>query len=257
MSGKRWSCASWLLGLTLFMLSPCFCSSEERQQASSPRSAKEIARQTLDSTPDPEFGAWVEELLHQSEREDAHLGGTPEEIRQAKIEGAVRELKDPDYSIRRSAAYALGILGAKEHAKDVAALLTDKDARVRFVAASALGELGAKAYTKDLAQLLKDEDGLVRCYAVEALGELEAREYAKDVALLLKDKGGFESPKGALDITVRGAAARALGRFGAKEYANDIALLLNDEIVSVRNTAAKVLNEWGINPEGLKAKKER
>ena len=197
---------------------------------------------------DPETRAMIEKMLRGQEQEDARLGSTPEEIRRAKIERAVRDLKDADYVRRRGAAYALAQFGAKEYVKDVAELLRDEDARVRFVAAYALGELGAQEYARDIAELLRDEDANVRRDAAEALGKVGAKQYAKDIAVLLQDTAGSIG-KGGVDFTVRGTAARALGRLGANEYAKDIARLLKDEQTSVRRSATQALKDLEIEPE--------
>ena len=58
---------------------------------------------------------------------------------------------------REMAAGALGMLGAKECAKEIAGLLQDKNARVRAGAASALGILKAKEFTGDIAKSLDYE----------------------------------------------------------------------------------------------------
>lgn len=148
--------------------------------------------------------------------------------RQAKIEKALRELKDKDASVRSSAALSLGAVG-----------------------------LGVKEYANDIAELLKDKDTDVRSFAVRALGLLEAKEYIKDIAVFLKDTYA----------DVRWDAVRALGHLGAKEYADEIGKLTSDSFefctwdetkknytgTTVSAEAERVLKEWGVDVEKLKS----
>jgi len=48
-------------------------------------------------------------------------------------------LGDKKFNVRKAAAWALGKLGAKEYAQDIAKLLSDKDSYVRGNGISALG----------------------------------------------------------------------------------------------------------------------
>lgn len=169
--------------------------------------------------------------------------------RQAKIEKALKELKDENVLVRGDAVETLGKLGAKEYVKDIAGFLKDDSSFMQASAISALGKLGAKEYAKDIAKFLKYEDkndeqddailgtviGVagVREKALFALGELEAKEYAKDIAGFLKDK----------DATVRDEAAVALEKLGAKEYVKDIAELLKDK--NARDDAVSALGWFG------------
>ena len=170
--------------------------------------------------------------------------------------------------MRCDAISTLATLGAKEYAKDIAALLRDEYPGVREHAISALIDLNAKEHVKDIALLLKREDiGWVKRTAVDALGKLGAKEYAKDIAALLSNKeevevrtsavyalaklGAKEHAKDVVgllkdkDFGIRGQGLLALGDLGAKQYAKDIALLLTDETPYIRGYAAQALAKLG------------
>jgi HEAT repeat protein len=149
-------------------------------------------------------------------------------------------LKDQDRKVRQSAADALAALGAKEYAPNIAALLEDSDSALKLTAARALADLHAKEYAKghlkNIAPLLKDSDSAVRCDAISTLATLGAKEYAKDIAALLRD----EYPG------VREHAISALIDLNAKEHVKDIALLLKREDMGwVKRTAVDALGKLG------------
>lgn len=134
---------------------------------------------------------------------------------------------------RSGAALALGHLGAKEHAKEVAALLggdefkhEDDDSPVY-----ALVEMGVTSeYAAELAKVLGDEfreeTAKAAAYALAGIG---ARQYASDVAKLLERK------------YMKGDAAKALALMGADEHKGRIAQLLDDEEPLVRKDAILAL----------------
>jgi hypothetical protein len=157
---------------------------------------------------------------------------------QAPVETIAPILKDPDPGTRGAAALALGRLGAKEYAKEVAQevapLLKDPDHRTRGAAAAALGQLGAKGYAQEVAALLKDPDHRTRGAAAAALGRLGAKGYAKEVAPLLEDPDDF----------TRRAAAEALAEMGAKGYAKEVAALLRDSDDLTRLVAGEALERF-------------
>src|SRR6516162_5148467 len=83
--------------------------------------------------------------------------------RAADIDGLVKQLKDPDADVRRSAAKLLGEAGpeAKPAVAALSAALKDRDRYVRRYAAQSLGEIGpdAKAAVPSLATAMKDSNG--------------------------------------------------------------------------------------------------
>jgi hypothetical protein len=155
---------------------------------------------------------------------------------------------------RSQAAVALGLLGAKEYAPRLDALLRSSDPVDRAGAALGLGYMDAKDHAKDIAKLLSDDEDQVQAAALQALGELNAVEHAKDVARLLTSGGDpsvaetasyalarLNAKKNASDLVPllhdqfrKGYASKALALLGAKEYTEDIAILIEDSDPLVR-----------------------
>jgi HEAT repeat protein len=119
---------------------------------------------------------------------------------------------------RNRAAVALGLMGAKEYAPRLSALLRSRDPSDRAGAAEGLGYMGAKEYASTIAKLLSDDDDQVQTAALRALAELGAVEYAKDISGLLTSPGDPSE-----------TAIYALARLNAKEQASKLAALLHDE----------------------------
>src|SRR5581483_10854425 len=131
----------------------------------------------------------------------------------------------PDARLRTIAAWELGRARAVDRTELLAGLLRDPEASVRGSAAAALGLLHARppkeaaaperpAFAADLAALLKDSDALVRGRAIQALLQIDAREYVKDVEGLLGDTGKTSVPdtqsREWIALEVREVASRAL-----------------------------------------------
>jgi hypothetical protein len=112
----------------------------------------------------------------------------------------VKLLKDPDFSLRLAAVFALGQMQAKEQVPEIVKLLKDSDSVVRSAAADALGQMQAKEQAPEVVRLLKDSNPYVRNAAAHALGQMRAKEEVPELIALLKDS----------DANVRSAAAEAL-----------------------------------------------
>jgi HEAT repeat protein len=125
--------------------------------------------------------------------------------------------------VKKHAASALGSLGAKEYAKEIAGLLNDADSVVQRQAVWALGSLGAKEYAKEIVKLLESRSPSLRASAAYALGQLDAREYEKDLVVLLNDVEGAYIYRAAShtrqmvveQTTVSSVAAEVLKKWGA------------------------------------------
>lgn len=146
----------------------------------------------------------------------------------------VRMLRSPNRYDRSGVVYALGRLGAREHAKEIAALLSDEKFKYEDDDSPpiyALAEMGATAeYAGEIAKVLDDElRGEAAKTAAYALASIGAKQYAKNVAKLLEQKYR------------RGDAAKALALMGAEEYKVRIAQLLDDESELVRADALLAL----------------
>jgi beta-lactamase regulating signal transducer with metallopeptidase domain len=84
----------------------------------------------------------------------------------------VKELKNSDPDVRRTAALAAGKLRLAGCRDALVRALEDKDATIRRYASESLGKIGDRAATKPLRKLLKDREMAVRLAAAESLVEL-------------------------------------------------------------------------------------
>lgn len=164
-----------------------------------------------------------------------------------------KNLKSPDASVRRSAAFALGRLGesARHTVPELERLLRDdKGEKVRDMAASALGDIARALQGENeeawnqcggrLVKVLKDDPSeRVRRSAAYALGAFgpQASGAARDLVKALDD----EKP------AVRQNAAWALGQMGASaaEAVPNLCKLLPDKDSLVRRDAAGALGSMG------------
>jgi hypothetical protein len=162
-------------------------------------------------------------------------------------------------------AIGLGILGAREHAEEIAGLLTHQIPTVRACAAQSLAYLKATEYADGVAALLSDEDKPTIASAMSCLRELGAPQYARAVAqaILAHPVGGSEVRESGLRALVAfdareevraiaaflyehdpALAAAASALLGLKEQADKIAALLEDDWY-VRSTACSALGLLG------------
>lgn len=161
------------------------------------------------------------------------------------ITDLIHKLDDPDFSVRSSAAYSLGGIGAEARAAVPALIetLKDSDWGVRGSVAYALGEIGtdAKAAVPSLIDALNDTDWGVRGSAADALGRIgtDARVAVPMLVATLNDT----KPE------VRSSAAEALGRIGlnAKFAVPTLIVVLKDLDWEVRASAATALGGIGID----------
>jgi HEAT repeat protein len=110
--------------------------------------------------------------------------------RGADVEALIKQLKDSDPDLRRSAAKALGEAGseAKTAVAALSAALKDKDLFVRRFSAQSLGELGpdARDAVPALRKAVDDPKKEVQEAAVGALGKI-GLEGVSTLAALVKD----------------------------------------------------------------------
>lgn len=164
---------------------------------------------------------------------------------QAAIPALTKLLNDPQWDVRMTAAWSLGLIGpaANTALPALEPLFNDENREVRFAAISALGGIGpaAKAEMPLLATSLRDQDGLVRCAAAAAVWGIDKDSQAKmamaTLVELLEDK----------EQKVRHSAAQAIGRRGPEAEAAVAALveMLNAKGTWDRFDAIRALEEIG------------
>ncbi len=134
-----------------------------------------------------------------------------------ELSGAlVKALADEWPSVRRDAAYALGIVltppVSDAVAFEITASLSDREPSVRIAAARALGHLQVRAAGVPLVGRINDEDLDVRLASMNAIGDL-------------RDEGAVVALAEQFTFYVRGAAGRAaLSALGAIGQESSIAL---------------------------------
>jgi HEAT repeat protein len=128
----------------------------------------------------------------------------------------VKALADEWPSVRRDAAYALGIVltppVSDAVAFEITASLSDREPAVRIAAARALGHLQVRAAAVPLVGRINDEDLDVRLASMNALGDL-------------RDEGAVAALADQFSFYVRGAAGRAaISALGAIGHSSSIPL---------------------------------
>jgi cyclophilin family peptidyl-prolyl cis-trans isomerase/HEAT repeat protein len=111
-----------------------------------------------------------------------------------------RYLANPDRSVRRRAALAVGRMGLPAALPSVVKLLADPETEVRQMAAFAIGLVADKSGVDPLLPLLKDPEPLVRARAAEALGQIGDARAAPEVAQMVLRALPPDAPL----VTVRG-----------------------------------------------------
>ena len=145
-------------------------------------------------------------------------------------------LHDQDADVRKTAAEALGKIGAKAAASELTGTLQDKDARVRAAAALSLARMGALEAAPALVTLLADPVPIVQEASSLALGELDPdRALDKKIARFLDSD----------QIATRVAASRALLGLTGIQYSPALLSRLHDTDPAVRQTTGALLGETG------------
>lgn len=149
----------------------------------------------------------------------------------------LRDLKDPDDSVREIAAKKLGAIGEKQAAPELCKALGDLDLDVRYEAALALGKLGIYNTYKPLVRILhSDDDPDICAAAATALGNIGVIEAVTHLEAKLSHEDRF----------VRASVARALGKLKQiGSVAPLVTLLRTDGISTVRDAASIALKNIG------------
>ena len=158
---------------------------------------------------------------------------------------AIAKDNNVDSDFRAHAIEALVKMAAKEY---IAAIAKDNnvDSGFRASAIEALGEMDAKGCAGDIAAIAKDNNvdpDFLRAYAIEALVKMDAKEYAGDIAAIAKDNN--------VNSDLRASAIEALVKMDAKEYAGDIAAIIKDNNINggLRENAIDALGKMGARTE--------
>ena len=210
---------------------------------------------------------------------DIMSGGLPVDPVDKELKAHIRALfKSTDWTVRGTAAEALGKMGDKRAVWPLIQTLKDKQEYVRELAAEALGEIGDKRAVQFLMKVLKkDKDKDVREAAMEALGKmgvivkrdpdgklrsgLSADEKGAAHIQALKDRDKDARIDKELlthiralkdrDKGVRKAAAEALGKIGNKRAVEPLIQAFEDIDWAVREAAVEALYKIGKSAIGL------
>jgi len=134
----------------------------------------------------------------------------------AAVPGVVKQLKNEDSAVRKTAAYVLGVLNDSSALHDLQVALNDVKDDVRWHAAMALASLGDTSgaeilmslidrnHVSTLPDMTPDQKGELIANAVTSLGKLKF-EAARDKIKVLSESDP--------DLTVRSASIEALKKF--------------------------------------------
>jgi HEAT repeat protein len=205
-------------------LGPKAARSVARTAALTGRSKLELAELML-AAGDEEARETAVELL-------AALGG------RRVVEPLARAMDDSSWSVRLTAADALGDIADIGHQRAMAVLaaaLQDEDDSVRKEAAGSLAALGDQRSVEPLLQALEDESESVRSAAAESLGIIADARAVGALSRALQDDSSL----------VRRRAAESLGAIADARAVKPLIAALRDEDYSVRTSAADALVEIG------------
>jgi HEAT repeat protein len=179
---------------------------------------------------------------------------------EAAVVPLIRALVDPDWSVRRKAAWVLGEIG-EPAVEELLKVLESPDEDVRALAAEVLSRMGWETGKEvDEARRLIDagEWDKVARIGYPAVGPLsralttskdeEIRKQAAAVLGVLGDARGVEPLTGSLadgDVEVRKKAVWALGKIGGEGIVEPLVGSLRDENAEVRSKAARILDSAG------------
>lgn len=152
-----------------------------------------------------------------------------------QVRQLIRQLKDTDSDVRRSAAQALGYTKDPSVVEPLIAALKDTDSGVRRNAAYALGYTKDPSAAEPLIAALKDTDSGVRRGAAYALSHIKDPSVVEPLIAALKDT----------DSRVRQSAAYALGNTEDPRAIEPLNKALKDLDHEVRQSAGKALDNMG------------
>ncbi|GKS56628.1 hypothetical protein YTPLAS18_01550 [Nitrospira sp.] len=179
--------------------------------------------------------AWVSALILGVGCYGSPESGAPDDI----VPQLVTLLTDPNPDVRRTAAVALGRIGATQAVDALLSALRDSDPAVRQWAAWAVGVVASERprdVGPPLIRLLADPSAMVRKAAAQALGELDEDSTVKEQVFKQ-----FQSGEG----NVRSAAALALVGHGRIEWLADVRRAFPRLSATGRQALVAMLGELG------------
>lgn len=177
------------------------------------------------------------------------------------VEGCIAALECKYYTIRRSAAETLGVMGDKKALKPLTRALEDSHGEVCVAAINALGKIGSRKAVRKLIKLLKKSKYKhIKLRVVKTLGKIGDKRAVKPLIKRINSKKIGIEVMGALgaigdkraiaplsgqlansDVKCRRAAVEALGRIGGNETIDALVMAANDGDNTVRESAIKSL----------------
>jgi HEAT repeat protein len=150
---------------------------------------------------------------------------TPWPVSPALLTNLLRGLADDWPSVRRDAAYALGVVLTPPVERRVADQLTyslaDPDGAVRLAAARALGRLRAASAGDQLIGRIVDTELPVRLASMRALGEIREARALTALRLQLEYYRGGTAGRTALEALARIAHPSTADLFAQEKFSND------------------------------------
>ena len=129
------------------------------------------------------------------------------------IEALEARLQDEEPTLRRKAAFMLGILGAEDAISSLAVSLSDPSVKVRGDVVDALVRIGGDSAGRALKGSLNDPTTIIRGKAIDALGRVHHRPAASELLDIYKAEQGNEHGDKALTALARMGAPEARGIF--------------------------------------------
>lgn len=183
------------------------------------------------------------------------------------VEENIRNLNNPDSSIRSDAAAALFDLNDSRAVEPLIEALSDEDADVRGSAAAALAKSRDRRAAEPLLERLSDDDPEVRSVAAIGLGVINDTRAAEALIRALDDEDFGVRANAAISLgehlkesraleplidrlsdavsVVRSSSAYALGELGDSRAVDALNEALNDEDAKVREEASAALEKLG------------
>ncbi|MFN6500871.1 MAG: NACHT domain-containing protein [Nostoc sp. DedQUE01] len=155
--------------------------------------------------------------------------------KEAAIAALIKLIEDPEYSVRSSAADALGKIGSEAAIAGLIKLIENTSYDRHFDSIFALGEIRSEAAIAALIKLMEHPESDVRSRAIFMLGKIGSEAAIPGLIKLI------EHPES--DVPYR--PALALGQIGSEAAIPGLIKLIEDPESSVRSRAADALGQIG------------